>query len=67
MGRVGTDAPAGEEMAATAGAQPPADLAATATAGDGGSDDLVVTEVRLDLGDGEAGDPVRLIRQVRLA
>ena len=66
MGRVGTDAPAGEEMAATAGVQPPADLAAI-TAGDGGSDDLVVTEVRLDLGDEEAGDPVRLVRHVRQA
>ncbi len=53
-------------MAATAGIQPPADLAAI-TAGDGGSDDLVVTEVRLDLGDDETGDPVRLVRHVRQA
>ena len=66
MGRVGTDAPAGEEMAATAGVQPPADLAVPAT-GDTGSDDLVVTEVRLDLGDEETGGPVRLVRRVRQA
>ena len=53
-------------MAATAGVQPRADLAAPAT-GRNGRDDLVVTEVRLDLGDEEAGNPVRLVRHVRQA